>query len=98
MTKLNFEPNTIWIGDNLPIMRGMNSKSVDLIYLDPPLILIQIILQEAVQMLQVQVLRINGTQETFHKIGSVKLSKNIPELHDYVDVVKTIKNDSMRHI
>ena len=32
----NFEPNTIWIGDNLPIMRGMNSKSVDLIYLDPP--------------------------------------------------------------
>ena len=32
----NFEPNTIWTGDNLPIMRGMNSKSIDLIYLDPP--------------------------------------------------------------
>ena len=27
---------TIWTGDNLPIMRGMNSESVDLIYLDPP--------------------------------------------------------------
>ena len=26
----------IWTGDNLPIMRGMNSESVDLIYLDPP--------------------------------------------------------------
>ncbi len=27
---------TIWTGDNLEIMRGMNSESVDLIYLDPP--------------------------------------------------------------
>jgi len=27
---------TLWTGDNLPIMRGMNSESVDLIYLDPP--------------------------------------------------------------
>ena len=27
---------SIFTGDNLPIMRGMNSESVDLIYLDPP--------------------------------------------------------------
>ena len=26
----------MWTGDNLDIMRGMNSASVDLIYLDPP--------------------------------------------------------------
>jgi len=26
----------MWTGDNLPIMRGMNSASIDLIYLDPP--------------------------------------------------------------
>ena len=26
----------MWTGDNLAIMRGMNSESVDLIYLDPP--------------------------------------------------------------
>ena len=26
----------MWTGDNLAIMRGMNSASVDLIYLDPP--------------------------------------------------------------
>ena len=26
----------LWLGDNLPIMRGMNSETVDLIYLDPP--------------------------------------------------------------
>ena len=32
----NFKNNTIWTGDNLPIMRGMNSESVDLIYLAPP--------------------------------------------------------------
>ena len=32
----NFKPKTIWTGDNLPIMRGMNSNCVDLIYLDPP--------------------------------------------------------------
>ena len=32
----NIKPKTIFTGDNLPIMRGMNSESVDLIYLDPP--------------------------------------------------------------
>ena len=32
----NFADKTIWTGDNLDILRGMNSKSVDLIYLDPP--------------------------------------------------------------
>ncbi len=32
----NFASQTIWTGDNLDIMRGMNSNSVDLIYLDPP--------------------------------------------------------------
>ena len=35
-TVLNFADKTIWTGDNLDIMRGMNSESVDLIYLDPP--------------------------------------------------------------
>ena len=34
--KANFKPRTIWIGDNLDIMRGMNSGVVDMIYLDPP--------------------------------------------------------------
>ncbi|MCY3973023.1 MAG: DNA methyltransferase [Candidatus Dadabacteria bacterium] len=29
-------PHTLFTGDNLPIMRGMDSESVDLIYLDPP--------------------------------------------------------------
>ena len=32
----NWVNQTIWTGDNLYIMRGMNSASVDLIYLDPP--------------------------------------------------------------
>lgn len=32
----NWANQTIWTGDNLPIMRGMNSESIDLIYLDPP--------------------------------------------------------------
>ena len=32
----NIKPKTIFTGDNLPIMRGINSESVDLIYLDPP--------------------------------------------------------------
>ncbi|MDE0122924.1 MAG: DNA methyltransferase [bacterium] len=32
----NWADKTVWTGDNLPIMRGMNSESVDLIYLDPP--------------------------------------------------------------
>ena len=33
---MNWKDKTIFIGDNLDIMRGMNSDSVDLIYLDPP--------------------------------------------------------------
>lgn len=32
----NFLNRTLWIEDNLKIMRGMNSGCVDLIYLDPP--------------------------------------------------------------
>lgn len=33
---LNFKPSTIWTGDNLHTMRGLNTDSVDMIYLDPP--------------------------------------------------------------
>ena len=36
MAKPNFADKTIWTGDNLDILRGMNSECVDLIYLDPP--------------------------------------------------------------
>lgn len=36
MATANFASATIWTGDNLPVMRGMNSACVDLIYLDPP--------------------------------------------------------------
>lgn len=32
----NFASNAIWTGDCLPIMRGLNSATVDLVYLDPP--------------------------------------------------------------
>ena len=32
----NFADRTIWTGDNLEILRGLNSESVDLIYLDRP--------------------------------------------------------------
>ena len=32
----NWANRTVWTGDNLDIMRGMNSETVDLIYLDPP--------------------------------------------------------------
>ena len=36
MSASNWSNRTIWTGDNLDILRGMNSASVDLIYLDPP--------------------------------------------------------------
>ncbi len=32
----NFASGTIWTGDNLAVLRGMNDACVDLIYLDPP--------------------------------------------------------------
>ena len=34
--KPNWASRTLWTGDNLDIMRGMNSDSVNLVYLDPP--------------------------------------------------------------
>ena len=36
MTTPNFDNQTIWTGDNLDVLRGINSGCVDLIYLDPP--------------------------------------------------------------
>ncbi|MCY3557408.1 MAG: site-specific DNA-methyltransferase, partial [Chloroflexi bacterium] len=36
MAGINFANQTLWTGDNLPVLRGMNSECVDLIYLDPP--------------------------------------------------------------
>ena len=36
MAAPNFADKTVWTGDNLDILRGMNSECVDLIYLDPP--------------------------------------------------------------
>ena len=32
----NVANRTVWTGDNLDILRGINSRTVDLIYLDPP--------------------------------------------------------------
>ena len=36
MPDRNFVDKTIWTGDNLDILRGLNSDSFDLIYLEPP--------------------------------------------------------------
>lgn len=36
MNTPNFASGTIWTGDNRHVMRGINSKCIDLIYLDPP--------------------------------------------------------------
>ena len=36
MSEPNWANQTMWTGDCLDILRGMNSESVDLIYLDPP--------------------------------------------------------------
>ena len=33
---MNFDNRTLFIADNLDIMRGMDSGTIDLIYLDPP--------------------------------------------------------------
>ena len=35
-TMTNFADRTIWTGDHLDVLRGLNSASVDLIYLHPP--------------------------------------------------------------
>ena len=32
----SFADRTIWTGDNLAVLRGLNSASVDLLYLDLP--------------------------------------------------------------
>lgn len=33
---VDIKPRTIWVGDNLPILRGLESGSVDMVYADPP--------------------------------------------------------------
>ena len=35
-SRRNWDHSTMFIGDNLEVMRGMNSGKIDLIYLDPP--------------------------------------------------------------
>lgn len=36
MPELNIKPGTLFIGDNLNVLHGINTGSVDLVYLDPP--------------------------------------------------------------
>ena len=36
MAQANFTNRIVWVGDNLHVMRGINSECIDLIYLDPP--------------------------------------------------------------
>ena len=36
MTTLNVKNRTLFTHDNLQVMRGINSETIDLIYLDPP--------------------------------------------------------------
>ena len=36
LDKINVPNRTLFNGDNLEVLRGINSGSVDLIYLDPP--------------------------------------------------------------
>ncbi len=36
MAAPNWVNRTMWTGDNLPVLRGLNSESIDLVYLDPP--------------------------------------------------------------
>ena len=33
---MNIENRTIFAGDNLPVLRGLDTASIDLVYLDPP--------------------------------------------------------------
>ena len=33
---MSIKSQTMFTRDNLPVMRGMDSESVDLVYLDPP--------------------------------------------------------------
>lgn len=35
MTQAIFASGTVWTGDSLPVMRGINSACIDRIYLDP---------------------------------------------------------------
>ena len=36
MSEQNFKDATLWNTDNLEVLRGLNSETVDLVYLDPP--------------------------------------------------------------
>ena len=33
---MSVQSRTVFVGDNLPVLRGMEAESVDMIYADPP--------------------------------------------------------------
>ena len=33
---MSAQTRTVFVGDNLPVLRGMEAESVDMVYADPP--------------------------------------------------------------
>jgi len=91
----NWQNQTIWTGDNLPIMRGMNSGSVDLIYLDPPFNsnanYAAPVGSQAVGAEFRDTWGLSDIDLAWH--GEIK--HEYPALYDFLNAVKSIHGDSM---
>ena len=75
----NFADRSIWIGENLDILRGLNSASVDLIYLDPPF--------NSNRLFRQQEGRCNGCRSGF-PFRILEVDRVIPQRaggHDHID-------------
>ncbi len=92
---INVAHQTIFTGDNLEIMRGMNSASVDLIYLDPPFNSNKTysapIGSHAAGAAFKDTWGLNDIKLVWH--GEIK--QDYPVLYAFLNVVKVVHGDSM---
>ena len=92
----NWRNRTLWTGDNLDIMRGMNSESVDLIYLDPPFQLQPGLCSSPAPRPPARRSRIPGPSTMWTKPGTVRLLTGCPHSLAIIDAAGLAHGKGMK--
>lgn len=91
----NWANQTIWTGDNLDIMRGMNSASVDLIYLDPPFSQNKTFAAPIGSKAAGAAFRDNWTLDDINLAWHGEIKHEHPGLYDLLQATRQVHSDSM---
>jgi len=95
MADLNIKPNALFTRDNLYVMNGMNSESIDLIYLDPPFN------SKRLYKAPVGSRAAGAAFEDMWKLDDVdrayllQLAEKFPHLYKYIESIKMSHSESM---